>query len=50
MDLLSYDRIKRQFLKYTKEKGVQVSSEPPSTECQQLHLSDLKDMHQKAVA
>lgn len=50
MNLLSYDRIKKQFLQYTKEKGIRVSSEPPAEECQQLHLEDLKDMHQKALA
>lgn len=45
MNLLSYDKIKENFLYYSKKVGTQTSSEAPPSDCMMLQIADINQAH-----
>lgn len=50
MNLLSYDKIREKFEFFSKKDGIEISSEGPSSKCEQVHLRDMVKMSKKLKA
>lgn len=47
MNLLSYDKIKQNFIYFSKQTGIKKSSDNPSNACMTLHIDDIIESHKK---